>query len=149
MTIADPTLKSLKTLDDPSEWVIIPRVPVFDEHTEDIWVPVLDEHGNPVKDANGKIKKRKEKWVCDESELAEICEVNNARETKTGDLCVLTDGHTPDDPNAKQPDVVGVARNWQVGTFGPEKKIAAVHDWYLDRNYLCGGKQCSDEEAHR
>jgi hypothetical protein len=144
----DPTLKSLETLNDPAEWVRIPNVPAFDEHEEDIWVPEEDSKGNVVKDASGKIKKRKQVWNCDESELEEICRANNERLEKTGDLTVIAIGHTDDNaPATQQPPVVGVAKDWRVDRFGPEGKLAAVHDWYIDRHWLCDGKACSDAEA--
>lgn len=82
------------------DFVVIESVPVFDEHEAD------------------------DGAVYGPEELEAIAENCNRRIRDTGDFVALTDGHTPDpDKNAegKQPDVLGLAGPFTVGTLGNEK----------------------------
>lgn len=92
---------------DPTRYVRIDAVPVFDEH-----------------EGFGR------------EQLDEIVHKCNERERATGDLCPITIGHTlKEDPNEDvQPDVVGYARNYQLGRFGPGNKLAILADFYLRKD---------------
>jgi hypothetical protein len=97
-------------------YVLRPGVPVFDEHDD------LDEHGQVLR-------------RFDRPALEEIALRCNARERATGDLCPITLGHTIDGaPEHQQPPIVGFARNFRVGAFGPAQRNGILADFYLRRD---------------
>ena len=114
----DPTLSTLAKFKDASLWVVRRGVPVFDAHDE------FDKDGKLVRHFGA-------------SELQKIADNCNRREAKTGDACPLTLGHTiPGAPEEKQPQIVGYARNFRLGKFGPEQKLAILADcWFLKDRY--------------
>lgn len=114
---ADPTLESLRMFDDVSQWVIKENVPVFDAHYE------IGDNGQVVN--------------FDAEELQVYCDNMNRRETESGDLCPLTDGHTLGEPfktpEKFQPEILGYARHFSVGRFGPSKKLAILCTFYIKK----------------
>lgn len=86
----------LTDLRDPSKYVRVPGVNVFDEHED--------------KDKNGKVVRRFTK-----AKLEALAKINNRR-SRAGDLSTLVYGHTdPDDPDeTKQPAPRGYAMNYRV-----------------------------------
>ena len=101
----DPTILSVKKFDDLSQWEVRRGVPVFDEHEQ-----------------------------YDVKKLRQIADNCNRREAETGDSCPITIGHTvPGASEERQPEIVGYARNFQVGTFGPAGKTGVLADFYIQR----------------
>lgn len=78
-------------------------------------VPVFDEHDD-----------------YDEAKLQAIAENCNRRESATGDACPLIIGHTVQ--GGPEPEVVGFARNFKVGAFGPKAKRGILADFYYRRD---------------
>lgn len=116
---SDPTLRAVARFDDESQWQNLRDVPVFTEHDE------LDEDKDSP--TYGKVKKH-----FGPEELQAIADNCNRRFRSTGDPCPLTLGHTlPGRPEPEQPEIVGYALNFRVGTFGPESKTAIICDWYF------------------
>lgn len=112
---------------DPSQWVVRRGVPVFVEHDE-VWE---DADGVQHVDKFG------------QKELEEIAKDSNRREIETGDATPILIGHIPRDKTGKVwhyerdlGDLVGYCRNYHVGRFGPEKKLAVLSDhWFRKKEY--------------
>ena len=114
MTAADPTLESLRLLNDPSRWLICPPVPIFCAH----------QRFNP----DGSIK-----FEVIDRDLYAIVETTRGLETRNGVLPVITLGahRVPNVPPDQQPDIVGFLRNMQVGTWGPTGRLGILAEpWY-------------------
>lgn len=132
---ADPTLDSLMKFDDPTLWEIIDNVPVFDEHTEERKEIVRGADGKPLRDTNGEPKVKKTLVRFDRRRLTEIADASNRRERETGDCCPLIIGHTnPDRPETEQGELVGYARQFRLGQFGPARKLAILSTWYIRKD---------------
>lgn len=118
----DPTLETLQALEDRSRWVIVPNVPIFDEH---------DEH-----DKDGKLVRR-----FDERKLNYLADIINRRESDLATPVRLTIGHTlgrnpvtgQEPKETDQPPHVGFARKARVGRFGPKQKLGLLADLYYRR----------------
>ena len=125
--MSDPTLETLAGILGP-DYVLVPNVPVFDEHKE------YDENGKLVREFG-------------RPQLEEIGEQCNLREEATGDLSpigpghtvrgeVASDGSTRPTAESNQPPVWGYARNWKVQPFGPAGRLALCPDFYIRRDKL-------------
>ena len=103
--MANKVKEFLERLSDPTEYVLVPDVAIFDEH---------EEEGEP--DSKGKPGKPR-KFT--KKALQLIADRSNARD-KTGTLCPISLGHTDPGQNdaTKQPPIVGFARNYRVA-FDP------------------------------
>lgn len=112
----DPAVQALNNFNDPNLWVRRDHVPIFDRHVE---------HSKDGKVAHD----------FDEAKLRDIAERSNRREQNTGDACPITIGHTrPGKGEQEQPPVVGYARNFRVGRFGPRQKLAILATFYFKKN---------------
>lgn len=121
--VADPTLASLKLLDDPSRWIVVKRVPVFCAHRRKV--------------KNKETGEEKEIVVTDD-DLHEIAANARALERDSGGVPGLWLGHRKPDPNApetEQPPLVGFSRNWTVGKWGPRHKLGVLVDLCYDRRH--------------
>ena len=135
----DATLDSLAKFADPARWVVVPNVPVLD--TFDYEIPAR-------KAPDGSVLPGK-KVKLDVPMLHALCQKANAREARTGDVCPLTLGHTvPGAPETAQPPVVGYAKNFRVGTFGPGGVPCAMADFWYDRQHWGQGYK-ADEYPRR
>lgn len=115
----------LRLLEDPSHYVKVSDVPVFDQHKE---VYYLDPRGKMCASTAPGARKRVKHF--DKKTLEEIARNCNARD-KTGTLAPLTRGHTIPDENdeSKQPEIMGYAKDWRV-RFDPRLK-----KWVIAANY--------------
>jgi hypothetical protein len=107
-------------LNDKSEYVIKKNVPVLDEHK--------------LFDDDGKILA-----VIDESRLQQIADNNNRKIKETGDEVPLIVGHTnDDDPETKQPPIVGYATDFQVKRLFKtgRKALFATFKFFKDTAHL-------------
>lgn len=120
---ADPTLDSLARFEDPSLWVIVRNVPVFDEHDE------VNEKGEVIRHFG-------------RSELERIAESTNRLRAASAVVPKITLGHTltrnpktGEQPReTDQPPIVGYApKGLRLGTFGPARKLALLTDLYFRR----------------
>lgn len=111
MVATDPTMASLELFKDESRWEIVRNVPVFVPHVR------KDDEGKKL-------------YGVDANRLSAIKAVNNERAKVDGVLSKLIIGHTPKEKSSARPRIVGWAKDYRVGTFGPEKKIALVVDHY-------------------
>lgn len=123
MDLATNSLKKILDGVRTGEYVVIPGVPVFDEH---------DEFG-----PDGKLVRR-----FGRNELQKIADTCNRREATSGDLTPFGPGHTI--PNQydragvlvrpskeeDQPPVWGYYRNYRVDNFGPGGKVGLIADCY-------------------
>jgi hypothetical protein len=111
----------MERFDNESLWVIVRDVPVFDEHRE-----------TAQKAADGN-----EVWPAedfDRDELEAYARSMNARD-KAGTPAPITIGHTTSDPNEKhQPEIVGYARDFKVGRFGPKNRLGILATFYYHRD---------------
>lgn len=125
----DPTLEALAELDDPRLYYVKRNVPAFVPHTRTKTDPnKRDKDGSPL-------KVKVEVTVQD---LHEIAERANRRERESGTPGLLVLGHRikdPEYPETKQPPVVGYARNWRVGTFGPQQRPCLLYDEYVRQDW--------------
>lgn len=118
MSANDPTLESLAKLDDPAVYVVRRRVPVFCAHVR--------------RDKSGKVLYR----VTD-ALLHTIAERCNRLYRERGVPSRITLGHTlpgHNVPEHDQPEIVGWARNWDVGPYGPGGVLANVVDEFILRH---------------
>ncbi len=116
--IADPTLEIFDSFNDPSRWSVKRGIPCFDEHDEYDYDKDSPTYGKVIRHFG-------------ERELRDIAANCNEREAN-GDLCPLTDGHTvPNKPESEQPPILGYARNFRVGTFGPRKTLGILYDAWI------------------
>lgn len=125
--MADRATESLKHILESGEYAKIDGVPIFDEHSE------FDKKGNLLRKFS-------------RTELQHIADACNNRERTTGDLSPLGPGHTRDDVASEedQPAVFGYARNYRVGTFGPEKKLGLLCDWHVQKRIRTKSGQTVD-----
>jgi len=117
--MGDATLDFLASLDRPELWHT-DEVPVFVPHEREKSVP-----------GGGKIRVK-----VTEADLHTIARRANDREAQTGTLAVVTLGHRRperDVPETEQPPVVGYARKWRVGRFGPKKLPCLYCTRYIRR----------------
>lgn len=113
---ADPTAASLKKVTEGEDYELVSGVPVFDEHAQ--------------YDAQGKLVRRYSRAT-----LQEIAERTNARAAETGDLVPIGPGHTIDlAPENMQPPHWAYAKNFRVGTFGPQNKTALLADFLVHKD---------------
>lgn len=92
----------------PDKYQHVPGVCVFAEHE--------------TTTANGEHRKY------DLKELAKIVRGNNERISDVGAFPAISDGHTsnPDDPNPRDPDIVGYAGNYRLGLIGRKNPRWAI-----------------------
>jgi hypothetical protein len=92
------------------KFVKVADVPIFAEHT------TKDREGNVV--------------VYDKAALQAIATRCNERILDTNDFCPITNGHTPDEEQARQgaesPDIVGYAGNFHLGMIGNKSPRWAI-----------------------
>lgn len=113
MSTTDPTLQTLDRFENADLWEVRDNVPIFDAH---------EEH-----DASGAIVRSFA--LADLEEIASNC---NRREIETGDAVPITIGHTQSGaPETEQPPIVGYARRFRVGKFGPQAKTAILATFYF------------------
>lgn len=111
----DAATKSLNHITKSGEFSVIKDVPVFDEHDEF--------------DADGKLIRK-----FDRKALQKIVDECNRRAESSGDLSPFGPGHTiAGAKEHEQPPTYGYAKNYRVGTFGPEKKLGILVDWYVKK----------------
>lgn len=111
----DAATQSLNTVLGGDDYVVVPKVPVFDEH---------DEY-----DDDGKIVRR-----FDRAALEKIAKECNRRARESGDLSPFGPGHTVSDaPEHLQPRTYGYAANFRVGTYGPKQKLGILCDFHCKR----------------
>jgi hypothetical protein len=89
--------------EEDGEFVRFENVPLFDEHVGDDGVHY------------------------DENLLNCIAENNNRRCADTGDFVPIVVGHTSDEPNAKDPPVIGLAGPFHVAPYGKVKPRPCIH----------------------
>lgn len=115
---ADPTLEFLARLDDPA---------LYDRKEN---VPAFVAHKRKFKGRDGKTQEIE----VTESDLQKIADNANKREKETGTLAVIKIGHVrPDEDEESQPDIIGFARDWHVGTFGPDNKPALLYTEIIEK----------------
>ena len=109
---ADATLATLDHFENPDLWEIRDGVPIFDAHEE--------------RDAGGVLLRK-----FDLADLEEIAGNCNRREIETGNAVPLMLGHTRSDaPETEQPPIVGYARRFRVGKFGPQQRMCILATFY-------------------
>lgn len=115
---SDPTLETIRSLDDPAKFVRKDGVP--------IWVP----HTRRTRAADGSDIT----ITVTKADLKTYAANLNKLESSRGVLPRLTDGHLkPGEPGKAPPPppkLVGYFRNARVGTFGPENTPAVLADLY-------------------
>ena len=75
--------------------------------------------------------------IYDRDKLVEVVAVNNERIRDTGDFTPITDGHTVDDPEVKDPDILGFAGNFRLGQIGNVNPRAAIFvDQYVPNEHI-------------
>jgi len=122
----DSTQKFIARFNDPSQWRIVPGVPVFDAHEEQYVTSVPGPDGRPVKQS------QVERFG--QAELEEHA-ANCNRLVATGNPVGLTIGHTKDDgPESTQPVTVGYAKNYRVQYSQQLGRPVIVHDEYFDKD---------------
>lgn len=115
MAATDATRATLSDIDDQSLWVVTPGVPVFTAHKR--------------RAADGSVVS----WS--KEELPGLAERVNRKEHESGVLPVLCVGHRkPNLPETEQPPIVGVARNWRVGQWGPKGEPGLLCDFYVRKD---------------
>jgi hypothetical protein len=100
---------------DQSKWLIVPNIPVLDEHE------LTDDKGSSTGYVDSRI-------------LQEIANNNNRRIHETGDPAPLIVGHTSDNPQAPERPVVGYAINYRVRPFRNGRSAIFV-DYAVRRKY--------------
>lgn len=136
MDTATTSLNSILEGVRRGDYVVIPNVPIFDEHDEHDGRRYLrDAAGTVTANPNfGKVFRR-----FDRSKLSQIVERCNRRERETGDLAPIGPGHTipggPEIPETSQPPVWGYARNYRLAPYGPSNKLGIVVDLYARKEY--------------
>lgn len=120
--MADPTLRILDLIDDPERYVREESVPVFVPHVR------RDEEGEVEASVT-------------QDDLTEIAANANAKATRYGVLVRVTRGHVnlhkpdePPPPEDSQPPILGWAKDFRVGRWGPdEENVGLLADLYFDR----------------
>lgn len=75
----------------------------------------------------------------DLKELAKIVRGNNDRISDVGAFPAISDGHTsnPEDPNQREPPILGYAGNYRLGLIGHKKpRWAVFHDEYQKKEHV-------------
>jgi hypothetical protein len=112
----DTATESRRRFDRSDDWVIRDAVPVFAEHEKTV----------KAKDGTDDVVR------FDRDALQEIAANCNRRESETGDACPLILGHIPNDAAEMDlGDIVGYARNFRVGRFGPAQKLGILATFYF------------------
>lgn len=112
----DTATESRRRFDQAADWVVRDAVPVFAEH----------EKTTRAKDGT------EETVRFDRDALQEIADNCNRRESETGDACPLILGHIPTDAAEMDlGDIVGYARKFRVGRFGPAQKLGILATFYF------------------
>jgi hypothetical protein len=123
MATNDPTLDFLAKINDPNRYIRVENVPIFVPHTRKTRGP----NGEEVD------------IVVTAQDLPLIADQINVREAEYGVPPIMTIGHRqqsdPSYPEKLQPDIVGVARNAKVGTFGPKGTPAVLATLYYDKEH--------------
>src|SRR5262245_5234080 len=106
----DPTMEFLKRLEDPSLWKIQRQVPVGIPHRRQAPDP-KNPNGPPLS------------IEITEADFPSIIQHLQQREQLFGVVPVLTIGHRVQNDlkfnERNQPDIIGYARDYEIGTFGP------------------------------
>lgn len=136
--MSDAATRSLDSLNDRSQWEVIPAVPVFDAHDEEVSPDAAQATPAWVVREGDRLVRR-----FDRQALQELADRANRRDRESGDLSPVGPGHTVPDqydadgrlvrkvPEGEQPPVWGYARNWRVGEFGPSRKLGLLCDLYV------------------
>jgi len=85
----------------------------------------------------------------DLKELAKIVRGNNDRISDVGAFPAISDGHTsnPEDPNQREPPILGYAGNYRLGLIGHKKpRWAVFHDEYQKKEHV---KTLREEKPRR
>lgn len=115
---ADPTMTTLASFNDASQWEVIRDV------------PVLTTHQRAIKDKDG----RDVTVNVDQPRLQRILAILQQRLKQTGVVPRITEGHIlkgPNIPEKMQPEVLGFTPYFRLGTFGPERRPAILTDLYF------------------
>lgn len=126
----------LERIKDPSLWAkVVRRVPIFATH--EMWELPNGAHVAYAVDEPNKVGRFL--YRVDEKVLRETLERMEREIEETGNLPIMTIGHrgAPSvTPQEKQPPVVGVFANPEMGRWGPKKKIGILADaFYEDGPY--------------
>ena len=89
-------------------------------------VPLFAEHSTSREVVGPDGQKRKQRVVYDRSALAAITDRCNFRIRDSRDFSPITAGHTPSEPGAPMPDVLGYAGNFRLGMIGRVKPRWAI-----------------------
>ncbi len=92
-------------------------------------VPVFAEHETTARDG------RKLRFT--RNELEAIAQRCNQRIRDTGDYAAITLGHTPEDPNGDQPEMIGLAGPFRIGLLGEpgeRQRYAILCDYHVYRD---------------
>ncbi len=136
MSAADPTLKILRDLENPHLYLKVSGVPVFDEHEEPYFDAEIGPDGKPVKDKDGNPKGKWKVLKFHKPELEYIAHHNNERTRNTGSMAAITLGHTLSKASEQdQPKPVGYVKDYQVGHFGPNKKLGLLANFYIKQEH--------------
>lgn len=110
------------TLEQPVKYRAPERYQTHDEEDFEVFpdVPVFKEHEND------------EGEVYDRPKLEAIIDKCNRRISDTGDYATVVVGHTPDDSEHEQPQVIGLAGPYKLGVVGEdEPKWAILADFRI------------------
>lgn len=113
-SIAPPTRANVRRTGDfpADQFVLIPDVPVFAEH---------ETTGRDGRELN-----------FGPTELGALVKRCNQRIQETGDYAAITLGHTPEPGSGEQPEVVGFAGPFHLGTLGEENpKTVVLADFHV------------------
>lgn len=131
--IGDPAAVFMQKFNDPSKWRIVPNVPVFDEHDEEVEEPEQGPDGKPVIDPMTKKPRMVKKIERFDRQSLETHARNCNNMVATGNPPGLTLGHTKDDaPEPSQPETVGYGRNFRVVYSPTLGRDVIVYDEYFD-----------------
>ncbi len=123
--MADATLQALARVDDPARYTKVAGAPIFREHV--------------IVKRDKKTGKEIKRVVVDKAKLQKIAEENNLRARDSGDLCPIVAGwHTKDEdgrprPPDKLPPLIGYAKNFRVGEFGPNNVPCILADFFIEK----------------
>ncbi len=125
--MADRYGEFLEQLEDPTHYVKVSDVPVFDAHRE---VYHLDRKGRMCSPKTPGARKVVKDF--DKKTLSQIAKNCNTRDG-TGTLSPLTRGHTVpgEDDESKQPEILGYAKDYRVRWDGRLKKWVIAVNYYL------------------
>ena len=113
-----------------------------EEFTERRNIPVFEEHElPPVKLSGGQFRKGVK---YDRYALASICKNMNEQLADVGKCCPITNGHTSDNRNDPEPEVLGYTGAYRLGMIGNKKpRFAIFADEYhrRDRENILNGRR--------